>query len=397
MENFSPVLYLVLSKSNIIFVAAERNEQNNLKIIYKFKELINCIDNNRISDFNKFFNSIKKNVYHIEQKLNFTFKELTLIIDNLDSTNINLSGYKKLNGSQILRENITYIINSLKAYVDNTEKKKTIIHIFNSKYILDYKKLDNLPIGLFGDFYSHELSFSLINTSDYKNLKNAFANCNLKLKKILLKNFVIGAYISNEHKNLETFFQIRINKKDSQIFFFENASLKHEQNFKFGSEIILKDISKITSLKINTIKKILNKTQFNNLSSEELIEKDFFEETNYIKIKKKLIYEIILARIEEISEIIIFKNINFRYYDNKIKFLFLDINDEFDNECLKDTFKKIFSFNNRIKVTLSNNLSSENLIKTADRLVHFGWKKEAIPVTKSKKSLVARFFESLFG
>ena len=70
-----------------------------------------------------------------------------------------LTGFKKLNGSQILRENITYILNTLKSYVDNAEPKKTIIHIFNSSFNLDNKKIDNLPIGMFGDFYSHELSF----------------------------------------------------------------------------------------------------------------------------------------------------------------------------------------------------------------------------------------------
>ena len=39
------------------------------------------------------------------------------------------------------------------------KKQKKIIHIFNSKYILDKKNIENLPIGLFGNFYSQELSF----------------------------------------------------------------------------------------------------------------------------------------------------------------------------------------------------------------------------------------------
>ena len=54
---------------------------------------------------------------------------------------------------------------------------------------------------------------------------------------------------------MDTFFQIKIDDDKSKIFFFENNALKSEQNFNFGSEIILKDISKITSLKIEVIKK----------------------------------------------------------------------------------------------------------------------------------------------
>ena len=94
-----------------------------------------------------------------------------------------MSGFKKLNGSQVLKENITYIINTLKSCLDKNESNKTILHIFNSKFILDKKNIENLPIGLFGDFYSHELSFTLMNTNDYKNLNIIFDKCSLKIKK----------------------------------------------------------------------------------------------------------------------------------------------------------------------------------------------------------------------
>ena len=35
------------------------------------------------------------------------------------------------------------------------------------------------------------------------------------------------------------------------------------------------------------------------------------------------------------------------------------------------------------------------MINTANNLVHFGWNKEAIPVTQSKKSLIRRFFDAV--
>ena len=48
-----------------------------------------------------------------------------------------------------------------------------------------------------------------------------------------------------------------------------------------------------------------------------------FSETNFRKIRKKLIYEIILARVKEISELIIFKNVNLKHYNNLVKNVFL--------------------------------------------------------------------------
>ena len=43
------------------------------------------------------------------------------------------------------------------------------------------------------------------------------------------------------------------------------------------------------------------------------------------------------------------------------------------------------------------NFSIESLLETAYKLVHFGWKKEAIAVTQSKKSLIVRLFDAIFG
>ena len=167
MNQFSPSLFLEINSTNLIFFVGEKDDQDNFKIIYNLEADLEGIDNNRIFDLEKVFIIIKEKIYLIEQKLNFTFKEVILILENFNPTFINLTGFKKLNGSQVLRENIIYILNTLKSNVDKIESSKTILNIFNSSYNLDNKKIENLPIGLFGDFYSHELSFILINTNDY--------------------------------------------------------------------------------------------------------------------------------------------------------------------------------------------------------------------------------------
>ena len=180
-------------------------------------------------------------------------------------------------------------MNTLKFYVDEIESKKTILHIFNSKFSLDYKKIENPPIGLFGDFYSHELSFSLIDKNDYKNLQNLFEKCNLRIKKILLKSFIKGVFLSEKYLDLDTFYFIEVDTNSSRVFYFENNCLKFEQSFKFGFDIILRDISKITLLKKEFIEKILEQVEFDeNISDEELVEKELFEDGNYKKIKKKI-------------------------------------------------------------------------------------------------------------
>ena len=94
----------------------------------------------------------------------------------------------------------------------------------------------------------------MINKNDYKNLENIFKQCNLKIKKILLESFVKGSLINDNNPKIDTFFYIQINDKNSKIFYVENNAIKFEQKFNFGTEIIINDICKITSLKRNSKK-----------------------------------------------------------------------------------------------------------------------------------------------
>lgn len=287
MNKTSLTLYLEINDLNFIFFITENDNDNDLKVKYKLITPLKGIENNRVSDLKKISDTIKENIFLIEKKFNHTFKEIILILENFDPKFINFTGFKKLNGSQIIRENITYILNTLKSYVHEIENKKDILHIFNSNFYLDSKKIENLPIGLFGDFYSHELSFNLINSNDYKNLNNIFEKCNLKIRKILLKSFVQGSFLSENKERADTFFYIKMNESNSKIFFFENNSLKFEQHFDFGENIILKDISKIISFNIEKVKKIINKIDLTNENiNDEFLEEDFFHDENYRKIKK---------------------------------------------------------------------------------------------------------------
>ena len=398
MKNSSLKLYLEINNFSFIFLVGESDEYENFKIAYKLETPLQGIENSRITNLEQVTDVIKKNIYIIEQELNHTFKEVVLILENLELTFVNLSGFKKLNGSQILRENITYILNNLKSYIDKTESKKTILHIFNSKFYLDNKKVENLPIGLFGDFYSHELSFTLMNSNDEKNLKTIFHNCNLKLKKIFIKSFLKGANISDSFKNKETFFQIKISERNSKIFYFENNSLKFEQNFAFGTDIIINDISKVTSLKADTVKIILNKIDLrNDISENELIKKELFVGEVFRKIKEKLIYNIAKARIKEIVELILAKNVNFLNYNKVSNDVFFEIDTKSQLINLEGIFVRIFSMYENYNLIPIKSLTSENLINTVNNLVHFGWKKEAIPVLQVKKSVFARFFDKIFS
>ena len=400
MQTNIPTLFVEINDLNYIFVVGKYDENQNLKIIEKIITPNEGIEKNKFINIDLAEKLIKENIRNIEDKINYIFKEVTVIVDTFENSCINISGFKKLNGSQVLKENISYILNSLKLAISESEKKKTILHIFNSKSILDGISIENLPIGLFGDFYSHELTFFLIDNNDMKNIKQVFNKNNLTIKKILIKNFIEGTQIINQNDNkIETFFKIKINKDRSHISFFDKASFRYEEYFNFGSSIIFKDISKVCSIKNETIVKILSDKFLGNKKLEndnEFLEEKYFDNDSYRKIRKKLIIDIVNARIEEITNIILKKNINIESLNKNNAKIFIIIEDQLIFDNFQKNFKFYISQKYNFEPHLINNFQIDSSIVNAAYLSAYGWKKEAVPVTQTKNSLITRIFKSIF-
>ena len=66
-------------------------------------------------------------------------------------------------------------------------------------------------------------------------------------------------------------------------------------------------------------------------------------------------------------------------------------------KCFEESYRLFFSKENYFIFKFIENIKIENLLDNADQLVYCGWKKEAIPVIHAKKSLLAKFFDTLFN
>ena len=109
------------------------------------------------------------------------------------------------------------------------------------------------------------------------------------------------------------------------------------------------------------------------------------------------IYNIAEARIKEIIELMLSKNINFSHFNKDFNDVFFEINPKTQLKTLEETFKSIFSMYKNYNLIIIDCLTSETLINTANKLVHFGWKNEAIPISQITQSKIARFFDAIFG
>ncbi len=387
-------LFIEFNNRNILIAVGEYDEELNFQILDKEIHLPSGFENGKITNLEICGDNLKEIIKKIENRSNSFFSDVNLIINQTDIDCINISGFKKLNGNQILSEDISYILNDIRSKLVETEKNKTIVHLFNTKYFLDNKEMKNLPIGLYGDFYSHQLTFFLINDNEIKNIKNLFSKCNLNLNKLILKSFTDGIKIVNQDKK-DTFIKIKINRDNSQLIFFDNSSFSFFQKFSFGSDIILKDIAKVCSLELSNVRDIISQTNLKTTEENLYVDKRYFGKNNFRKISFKHLIEISSSRIEEIANILFNQNKNLYNYKREKIDLYL----EFEDESIKNQFNVIFQ-NHLIECKLNFEKSNDKKlfvsIEIFGELLSKGWIKEAIPILTKKRSLISRIFSGLF-
>ena len=389
-------LYIEINDESFLVAIGKHDDELNFKIIEYELSSPSGFKNGKIINLETTVETLKKVVKKVESKSNLLFSEINVIINQTDFDCINVSGFKKLNGNQILSDDISYILNDVKLKLLDSEKDKTIIHLFNTKYLLDNKQIKNLPIGLYGDFYSHQLTFFLVKNNELKNLKTLFNKCNLSINRIILKSFSDGIKIINDYKN-DTFINIKISKGESNLSFFFESAFCFSQKFNFGSDIILRDISRVCSLEISTVQKIISESSFKISDNNLYVDKKYFDKNNFRKISIKHIIEISSARIEEITNIIFNKNKNLSNFKNKEVTLYLDFEDKNVSYKFHDIFENSFKDCklNFLKTKKEEEDPLES-IKIFAQLLSKGWSKEAIPVVIKKKSLISKIFSGLF-
>jgi cell division protein FtsA len=397
MKINEPHLFIELNDKYFIFLVVQYNEELEFKVLHSNFVPSGGIIKGKIIDINISKSIIKENLDSIEKKIKFIFRFATLISDQEDFTCTNISGFKKLSGSQIQNEDILYILNNTKKVVTENEPEKSLVHLFNSNFTLDKDDLDKIPIGLHGELYNQHMTFFLLPKINLQNMKLVLNNCDIDIERIIFKPFATGIHFINHNVSEKKFIKINIEKFTTNISVFENKSFIYYESFPFGTDMILKDLSKICSLNLMEVRTILDNVNFDNISSESnetYLSKDFFKQSLYRKISLGHMKNVIMARLDEIIDIIFNKNINLDYIKTYNKFIHLSLEDQKIANNLRTSFTK--SFPHDLSVLMAKLTQHEHACLASAELMGKGWEKEAIPIIQTKKSLISRIFSSIF-
>ena len=399
MQLNKPYLIIDLNDNKVIFFVVSFEQKKNFKVLKKIILETSGIQNGRVINIGTISQLLKQTISSIEDEINYFFSNVAVIINPNQINCLNVSGYKKLNGSQVSSDDITYILNDIKKIILESENNDYLVHLFNSNFSLDSDNLDNLPIGLFGEFYNQNMTFFLANKNIIRNIKSIFNNCGLNIQKIILKPFAEGIYLLSNNQSDKNFTIFKIEKNRINVSLFKNKSYVFVEDFSFGFNLIIKDISKLCSLKIEEVENFMKEIELRNViknNNESYLEKKYFYISPYRKIKYQLILDIISARIEELFDVCYKKNSNLNNLKSTNKvYIYVETVDYYRNIQYVLEKSKLTT----IECIFNNSLEQSFLsgVNGACELIGKGWEKEAVPMIYKKKSLISSFFSKLFS
>ena len=366
------------------------------------------IHNGSIINLKKASDVIRFCISDAEKKANVELKKINVIVEQPEFLCTKFSKHRKIDGSKIDKDDIEFLLKEAKKEVTINDKNHSIIHIFNHNYIVDGKTFIEEPINVYADFMSHEMTFITMPKNNLRNIKEAFIDCDIEVERFFSNIFTLGAKLLNDNQLKFGTIIIDLGFEKTSMGYFKNFALVHSSTFPIGINHISKDISKVCSLNLDESEIIKNKTDFsfddNNLlfDDNENLKKDYFNNSNFRKISKNMIFDVMEARLEEIlkkvKKEIISSGANL---DSGISFFVIGGGSNLTN---LDKYCSNF-FSTEVKKIGKNNLYQNQKIFEdkfdscfgALKIIREGWETEAIPEPVNNNSQKTSFFAKIFG
>ena len=364
------------------------------------------IYNDVVVNLTKAANAIRLCISSAEEKAKISLKKIHVIFEQPDFLCTKFSKQKKIDGSKIYRDDIEFLLKEGKKQLVLNDKNQSIIHIFNHNYIVDGKTFVEEPIGIYADSLTHEMTFITAPKNNLKNINQAFISCDIEIGRLISRTFVLGTKLLNEKELQFGSVLINLGFEKISLGLFKNLALVHSFTLPIGINHITKDISKVCSLDLDESETIRNNIDFSFQNNQNLFDENdylknnYFINTNFRKISKKLIFSVIKARLDEIFYALKKQLIIPGFSSNSgINFL---LTGEGSNLFNLEKYCVNFFGSNFKKMDKNNIKKNESLDKNfvsslgAIKIIKDGWETEAIPEIRGSNIEKKGFFAKMF-
>ena len=405
MNSEYPIGVIELNDVYLKCIIFQINNDNSLEVLSTSISSSLGIHNDAIINLEKASSAIRTCVSSCENKAKVSLKKINIVFEQTDFLCTKFSKHKKINGSKIYKDDIEFLLKEAKKQLIQNDKNQYIIHIFNHNYIVDKKIFFEEPIGVYADSITHEMSFITTTKNNLKNIKQAFANCDLEVERLFSRTFGLGVQILSSKELKYGFILVDLQFEKVSLGLFKNLALVHSSTFPIGINHIKKDISKVCSLNSEESNNIMSKIDFSfenndHLFNNNYLKESYFVSSNFRRISKDLILDVIKSRLNEIIEKIKKQLILPEFSSNSG--VGLALAGESENLSNIEKYFAIYFKNNIKHIDQIDNNKNEYLKKNftasfgAAKIIKDGWETEAIAKT-SKTMKKTGFFAKIFG
>ena len=407
MSEEIPIGIIELGDVNIKCIIFKINDNNNAEILSTSITDSEGIHNDIVVNLKKASNAIRSCISSAEKKAKISLKKINVIFEQPDFLCTRFSKNKKIDGSKIQRNDIEFLLKEGKKQLILNDNSQSIIHIFNHNYIVDGKIFIDEPVDVFADNLSHEMTFITAPKNNLKNINQAFLDCDIEIERLISRTFTLGTKLLSLTQLQLGSAIINFESKKISLGLFKNLALVHSLTLPIGLDYITNDISKVCLLNSHESEKIRNDFDFsfennsNLFDDKNFLKNIYFVNSNFRKISKNLILNIVKARLDEIFEMIKKKlDIPGFNFNSGINFLLTgDITnitnlEKYSQNFFGSTVSKTYLSNTKDHGDLEQNFTS---CLGALKIIKDGWETEAIPKIKEKNIGKIGFFDKIFG
>ena len=406
MTSEDPIGIIELNNKNLKCLIFKYNN-NRVEILSTSTTLSEGISNDIVVNLSKATNAIRSSISVAEKNAKVSLKKIHVVFEQPDFLCTKFSKHKKIDGSKIHRHDIEFLLKEAKKQLLLNDKNQSIIHIFNHNYIVDNKIFIEEPIDVFADLLSHEMTFVTTPKNNLKNINQAFIDCDIEVERFISRTFSLGVQMFNMEELQMGTALINLGFKQVSFGLFKNLALVHSITLPIGVDHITKDISKVCSLNLKESEKIRNNFDFsfednpNIFDQKKYLKNTYFIDSNFRKISKDLILNVIKSRLDEIFEILKKQILTPGFNLNSgINLLLTGEGSNLYN--LEKYCLNYFNLNIN-KKNLNDHAKHYDLEKDfapclgALKIITEGWETEAIPEIKGKNIQKEGFLSRIFG
>ena len=318
---------------------------------------------------------IQKIVASFEKDTNEYIDNVNLMTDSPKMISIGISIAKKLDGLELKKANVQFLIQEAKQQILKYYTSYNIAHIIINNYKIDGVDYLHLPNEIKCRFISLDIIFICLPNDLVNELKNFFSKSNISINQIICSSYAKSIHYKNRLNLTDHVVFIDIGFDKTSIISYFNDKIISLDVLPIGGNNITKDISKI--LKIDKEQAEDLKVNFN-MNENFLSDKDFSLE---------LLQKIIFARVEEILEMCV-ESIKLKSVTTgQFKMILMGGG----SKALDKEYKDKFTFANDMDLLEE---TAEDICKSGFKLLNGSNKQEVVVVPKKQRK--QEFFEKLF-